>query len=200
MTTPEPAKESGADGTRRAETTAEAGDLETLRKSLEEERARAESNLAGWQRAQADFSNYRRRVEQERADLTRFAAAPTLTPVLATVDDLERALAVVPPNLAQLTWVDGIFLIYRKLLAALEASGVREIEAQGQPFDPQLHEAVLHGEGPESQVVQVLQRGYYLHDRILRPALVMVGNGLSAKTASEEAASADQEEPASPSA
>lgn len=170
-------REPETDGPRPTEAPAEPTGIEALRKSLEEERARAESNLSGWQRAQADFANYRRRVEQERADAARYVGAPVLSQILTSLDDLERALAAVPASLVQWTWVDGVYLIYRKLLTILEAQGIREIPAQGQVFDPLLHEAVLHGQGPEGRVVQVLQKGYSLHDRVLRPALVQVGDG-----------------------
>ena len=153
--------------------------------ALEAERVRAESNMAGWQRAQADFQNYKRRIEQERDDLTKYATAPVLAQCLTTLDDLERAFTVIPPSLAQLTWVEGIALIHRKLMAILEAQGVREIDAQDQPFDPQLHEAIAQSEGPEGMVVQVIQRGYSLHDRVLRPALVQVGNGSTASSDDE---------------
>jgi len=184
MTTNEPAMS----GTR-SEPGDELKELSDLKKTLETERARAESNLAGWQRAQADFSNYRRRVEQEKSDQAKYASAPVLSQTLTVLDDLERALAAVPAALAQMTWIDGVYLIYRKLLAILEAQGVREVSAQDQAFDPQLHEAVLHGAGPEGRVIQVLQKGYYLHDRVLRPAMVVVGNGAN----TEKAATTDTE-------
>ena len=153
--------------------------------ALEAESTRAESNMAGWQRSQADFQNYKRRIEQERDDLTKYATAPVLVQCLTTLDDLERAFTVIPPSLAQLTWVEGIALIHRKLMSILEAQGVREIDAQDQPFDPQLHEAIAQGEGPEGTVVQVIQRGYYLYEHVLRPALVQVGNGSKASSDDE---------------
>lgn len=147
--------------------------------ALEAQRARADSNMAGWQRAQADFQNYKRRTEQERGEASRYGSAPLLLQCLTTVDDLERAFMALPPSLAQLTWVEGIALIYRKLQTILESQGVREMEAEGQDFDPQLHEAIAQGDGPEGKVVQVVQKGYYLYERVLRPALVQVGNETS---------------------
>lgn len=156
-----------------------AGDAEEEKTPLETERARADSNMAGWQRAQADFQNYKRRIEQERGEANRYGSAQLLLQCLTTMDDLERAFMALPPSLAQLTWVEGIALIYRKVQTILESQGVREMEAQDQPFDPQLHEAIAQGDGPEGKVVQVVQKGYYLHDRVLRPALVQVGNGTS---------------------
>ena len=150
---------------------------ETLEAQLEKASAEAQRYLANWQRAEADFSNYKRRMEQERDEARRTANAALIINVLPVLDDLERALASLDISLAGLTWFDGIRLIYRKLLLVLESAGVRQIEAEGQPFDPRFHEAVMHGPGPEGKVVAEVQRGYKLHDRVLRPAMVVVGKG-----------------------
>lgn len=165
-----------------------AEDMESLKKALSEEKAKAESYLANWQRAQADFINFKRRVEQERSETIEFANSTLVLNLLPVVDDLERALDNVSEKLAGLTWVDGIVLIYRKLKAILEGHGLTEIKAVGEPFDPNLHEAVLYGEGEEGKVIEELQKGYKLRDRVLRPALVKVGKG------KEEAAEEEQEE------
>jgi molecular chaperone GrpE len=150
---------------------------ETVEGQLEKARAEAQRYLANWQRAEADFSNYKRRMEQERDEARRMSNAALIINVLPVLDDLERALASLDISLAGLTWFDGIRLIYRKLLLVLENAGVRQIEAEGQPFDPRFHEAVMHGPGPEGKVVAEVQRGYKLHDRVLRPAMVVVGKG-----------------------
>ncbi len=155
---------------------AESLDAESLKKQLEDERKRSESYLANWQRAQADFINYKRRTEQERGEATKFSNAMLILNLLPVVDDLERALNTVPTNLAGLTWFDGLRLIYRKLMAILEGQGLQAIEAEGKEFDPNLHEAVIHSEGEEGKVLQELQRGYKLHDRVIRPAMVRVGS------------------------
>lgn len=159
----------------RREVSTETGDVELLRQQLEQERQKAESYLANWQRAQADFINYKRRTEQERGEATKFSNAMLILNLLPVLDDLERALATVPTNLAGLTWFDGLRLTYRKLLAILEGQGLQPIEAEGKDFDPNLHEAVMHSEGEEGKVLQELQRGYKLHDRVIRPAMVTVG-------------------------
>ena len=152
-------------------------DVKSLKKALDEERAKAEGYLANWQRAQADFINYKRRTEQERSDAVRFGNAALIQGLLPVLDDLERALDSVPEGLADDGWVDGISLIYRKFTAVLEEQGVSEIEALGEPFDPHFHEAMLFGEGEEGMVVEVIQKGYRLHDRVLRPTRVKVGKG-----------------------
>ncbi len=144
---------------------------------LEEERKKAEGYLASWQRTAADFQNYKRRTEQERQELALFANASLIINLLPIVDDLERALQSVDAHLAGLTWVDGIGLIYRKFRAVLEASGVKEIQTEGQDFDPRYHEATMFGEGEDGKVVAEVQKGYMLGDRVLRPAMVVVGRG-----------------------
>jgi molecular chaperone GrpE len=146
-----------------------------LSRQLEEEKEKAQSYYASWQRAAADYQNFKRRVEQEREDLTRLTSAAIIINVLPLVDDLERALQNVDSHLAGLTWVDGIRLIYRKFQAVLEASGVKEIEADGQNFDPAYHEAVAFGEGEDGKVISVVQKGYTLGGRVIRPAMVVVG-------------------------
>ncbi len=154
--------------------------LGELQQALSEEKEKAERYLAGWQRSQADFVNYKRRVEQERQETVKFANAELLRAILPVLDDLERALEHVGPEMSDHEWVEGIRLIQRKLLAALEANGVRVMEAVGQPFDPNLHEAAMHGPGESGMVVGEVQKGYFLHDRVLRPARVIVGNGEAA--------------------
>ena len=159
----------------------EEGDLESLKKALAEEQARAEGYLASWQRAQADFANFKRRTEQERNEKVIRANAVLVLNLLPVLDDLERALDNISEKLSRLTWVDGIVLIYRKLKSTLEANGLSEIKALGELFDPNFHEAALYDDGEEGKVIEELQKGYMLHDRVLRPAMVKVGKGLMEK-------------------
>jgi len=156
---------------------AEIEDIETLKKMLAEAKAKAESNLAGWQRAQADFINYKKRSEQEKQELGKFANSVLILNLLPILDDLERAFTSIPASMKKLSWVDGIKLIERKLWAILEAQGLSPIEALGKPFDPRFHEAVRQGKGKEEIVIEEVQKGYMLGDRVLRPAMVVVGNG-----------------------
>jgi molecular chaperone GrpE len=169
-------EENAADnGSPEEKSRAESG--ESLDSQLKAERERAESYLASWQRAAADFQNYKRRVEQEREDVARLASAALVINILPILDDMERALQSVDARLAGLTWVDGIRLIYRKFQSVLEMSGVSEIEADGATFNPNLHEAVMYGEGEEGKVISVVQKGYTLGGRVIRPAMVVVGKG-----------------------
>ena len=165
---------------------AEVEDIKVLKQSLAEEKKKAEDYLANWQRAQADFINYKRRSEQEKEEVSKFANSLLMLNLLPILDDLERALASIPPKLAKLSWVDGIRLIERKLWASLEAQGLSQIKAQGEPFDPKLHEAAMHSKGKEGIVIEELQKGYKLHDRVIRPAMVVVGNGEEEEETKEE--------------
>jgi molecular chaperone GrpE len=164
-----------------AEAPAEPETLEDAKALLQKEKEEAQRLLANWQRAEADFANYKRRVKQERDEAKRLANAALIINILPVLDDLERALSSLNIQLVGLTWFDGIRLIYRKLQLVLESAGVSLIEAEGQPFDPRFHEAVMYGEGEEGKVVAEVQRGYKLGDRVLRPAMVVVGKGKEEK-------------------
>lgn len=150
---------------------------EDLASALEQEKERADKNLANWQRAQADLANYKKRVEMEKQELTKFANAALVGSLITLVDDFERARVTIPESIMGMTWVEGLFLIERKLFNTLEVSGLSEIKALDEDFDPNLHEAVMHGEGPEGKVVEEFQKGFKLHDRVIRPAMVKVGQG-----------------------
>jgi molecular chaperone GrpE len=149
-----------------------------LEQTLEATRTQSDEHLRSWQRAAADYSNYRRRTEEERKAVTQLSNAVLLAKLLAVVDDFDRALANVPEDVHE-GWVDGVRLVERKLQTLLESEGVTPIEAVGEPFDPTLHEAVVHEpttEYPDNTVIGEVQRGYRLRDRVLRPALVRVAN------------------------
>lgn len=152
-------------------------DTEQLKQALTEEKEKSENYLTNWQRAQADFVNYKRRNEKEKEEIGQLAKASVMLNLLSALDDFERAFASVPPNLANLSWMDGIRLIERKLQANLEAQGLSYIETVGEPFDPKLHEAAMYGKGKQGIVTEELQKGYRLYDRVLRPAMVVVGEG-----------------------
>ena len=156
-------------------------DVEKLKKELEDEKKKAETFLANWQRAAADFQNYKRRTDQERQETAQFANAALIMNILPVLDDLERALTNVDTNLAGLTWIDGIRFIYRKFQVILEAAGVKPIESEGKDFDPRYHEATMSAEGEEGKVIAEVQRGYLLGERVIRPAMVVVGNGSEAR-------------------
>jgi molecular chaperone GrpE len=152
-------------------------ELERLRQELEAARAQAAEYLDGWQRTQAEFANYRKRQEAEFMERVRLNNAVLIARILPVLDDLERAVQTLPPGLQSLTWVEGVFLIKRKLEVILEAEGLKPIETTGKFFDPLYHEAVTYEDVPgyeEGQIIGEVQRGYMLGDRVIRPALVRV--------------------------
>jgi molecular chaperone GrpE len=157
---------------------AEAADeVSVLQKALEEARSEAEKNLAGWQRAQADLLNFKRRSEQEREETVNSANACLLLAILPVLDDFERAFAAIPDEHRQEPWLEGMEMIQQKLKTALEAQGLCQIEALGKPFDPQWQEAIMCCPGEKDIVMQEVKKGYTLNDRLLRPSSVIVGSG-----------------------
>ena len=157
--------------------TLETLDMETLRARLEEaERERDQfRNMA--QRAQADFINYKRRADEERQELVRYASSRFIAKLLPILDDFQRALDHQPADSEERQWLEGVILIERKVQGVLEAEGVTRIEAQGHQFDPREHEALFYEETdqePEGKVLRVIREGYKMNDWILRPAQVSV--------------------------
>jgi molecular chaperone GrpE len=151
--------------------------IAALKQELIDAKARAQEYLDSWQRAQADYANFKRRLEQDKIDAVKYANVGLILKILPVLDDFERAVAHVPPELEKAPWVGGINGIARKLENALETAGVSAIKAQGEFFDPNLHEATGSTPGPEGVVVRELSKGYKLGDRVIRPARVMVGSG-----------------------
>jgi molecular chaperone GrpE len=152
--------------------------IEELERELADTRAKGEEHLYNWQRSAADFANFKRRTDEERALTGQFSNALLISKLLAVLDDFDRALESVPPE-ADDPWIDGVKLVERKLRGVLESEGVTPIDAVGQPFDPNLHEAVAHedtADHPDNDVIGEVQRGYRLHDRVIRPSLVRVAN------------------------
>jgi len=154
-------------------------EVERLQKELASAREASDRYHSNWQRSAADFLNWKRRTDQEKAELSRHAEGALTVEMLRVLDDFERAFMSLPGELRTFTWIEGIYLIGQKLYASLQARGLSPIEAAGQDFDPHLHEAVLREDDAEGAdqlvVVQELQRGYRFHDRVLRPTMVKAG-------------------------
>ncbi len=153
-------------------------DVEALQEELAASRAKADEYLDGWQRARAEFANYKKRIEREREQSQKLTAGNVIRRYLEVVDDLERALKDRPQEGDGAVWAGGIELIYRKLLNFLELEGVKPMRAESkEPFDPNLHEAITHEDNPEYEsgaIIEVVQPGYMLGDHVLRPARVRV--------------------------
>ena len=149
-------------------------DVEALKAQLEEVEARASEYKDNWARSQAEFQNYKKRIERDNEMMYVAMKGDIIKKVLPALDDLERALQNRPAGDA---WASGIELIARKLQNLMESEGVKRMEAKGEPFDPNFHEAISHepAEGVESgHVIEVVQNGYLLGERVIRPAQVRV--------------------------
>src|SRR5574341_103538 len=149
----------------------------TLEEQLAQSEAKAAEYLDGWQRARAELQNVKKRTEREREQLTEMIRGDLALMMLPVLDDLDLAIHNLPDDLAKHEWISGILLIHKKLAGQLQAMGIEEIEALGQPFDPALHEAVsqVPGGGAEPHpVVAVLRKGYRLHGKVIRAALLHV--------------------------
>ena len=150
---------------------------EDLQRQLEEERAKSADYLEQWRRAAADFANYKRRAEQERTEMAKLFNESLMKSLLPVLDNFERALGSMPGELKGNSWAEGVSLTEKALRAALEREGLCPIEAMGQKFDPNLHEAVAHDvsdEHEEDSVIEEFQKGYKLGDRVIRPSMVKV--------------------------
>lgn len=151
--------------------------INVLTQSLEEMEAKADEYLDGWQRSRAEFANYKKRVIRENADIHQVARGEIIKLYLDIADDLERALLEKPEHGEDESWADGIEIIFQKLHARLEAEGIKPMNAMGEVFDPNIHEALMKEENEEfesGQIIEVMQEGYWIGEKVLRPALVRV--------------------------
>ncbi|HEX2696836.1 MAG TPA: nucleotide exchange factor GrpE [Anaerolineales bacterium] len=150
-------------------------ELEALQAKLAEAESKATEYKDGWMRSQAEFQNYKKRLERDNEMMYVSMKGDIIKKILPVLDDLERALQNRPADTGP--WVSGIELIQKKVQSILEAEGVKRIEAEGQPFDPNFHEAISHEPSEtvkSGYVIGVAQNGYMLGDRVIRPALVRV--------------------------
>jgi molecular chaperone GrpE len=148
--------------------------VEALQSQLAEIETKASEYKDGWMRSQAEFQNYKSRIQRDNELTYHSMKGDIIKKVLPVLDDLERALQNRPVDDA---WTNGIELIARKLQAVLESEGVKRIEAEGAEFDPNFHEAVSHEPNEDvssGHVIAISQNGYMLGERVIRPALVRV--------------------------
>lgn len=173
------------------------GEVAELRRKLEEKTKEAEGNYARLLRLAADMENLKKRQERERAELLQFANENLVKELLPVVDNLERALEhgrqlEAPPAL-----LEGIEMVHQAFLKALDRFGVTAHDSLGQPFDPAFHNAMMQEEAPEvpdGSVIKELQKGYLMHQRLLRPAMVVVARNTQNETTSGQNDSTVQEE------
>ena len=150
---------------------------ETLEEQVKRLQMEAEEYLDGWQRARAEFANFKKRTQREEEQARERIAGEIITHFLGVQDDIERALARAPEADDCQEWTLGIELIHQKLQALLDAEGVEPIDAKGERFDPNFHEAVSFEDSDDHEeglIIEITQRGYKLGERVLRPAMVRV--------------------------
>jgi molecular chaperone GrpE len=161
-------------------------ELAALQQELAEARAKESEYLDGWQRARAELANARKRFQREQEQAYTNARADILVRLLPIIDDFERAFETLPNDALNESWIEGMQLIQHKFQGFLEQEGVAAIEAEGQEFDPFLHEAITHEpstEVPAGHVIGEVQTGYRLGERVLRPSVVRVSAGAPQKEA-----------------
>jgi molecular chaperone GrpE len=163
----------GVDGTQAADLPRDATAAEQETLQLRAELAEAKDR---WVRERADFENFKRRAMREKQDALRFGSENLLKDLLPVIDNLHRALAHAKSDDPI---VAGVELVLRGIDEVFERHGVKVVPARGTTFDPNRHEAISHieSEAPANTVIDEHQRGYVLHERLLRPALVTVGKG-----------------------
>jgi len=147
------------------------------RAELERVQAHADDQTQRLLRAQADFDNFRRRTQKEKEELAKYASAQLITELIPVIDNFERAMATKPENPELESFSKGVDMIFRQLSDVLKNTGLTPMEAVGQPFNPEFHQAVMQVESDEYEegiVVEELQKGYVLKDKVIRPAMVKV--------------------------
>lgn len=162
-----------------APSTAPEMSAEALQAQIDSLKQDVQTNLDGWQRSRAEFTNYKRRVTQELAESRERGALDLLAKFLPIFDDFERAVNNIPQDLQDHSWINGTALILKNMRKILDEYNISEIDPVGQEFDPNYHEAIGMDDSSEyaSGIVTVtLQKGFRSGDRVLRPALVRVAN------------------------
>jgi molecular chaperone GrpE len=182
-----PATDLGADAERQEN---EAGDEKAaLLAKLQEKEAEAKANYDLFLRERADMENFKRRMQREQAESLRFANEPLIRDLLPVIDNLERAVGHAQSGGNGQSLVEGVALVVRSLLDALEKHGVTRVTAKGEPFDPTRHEAMAQAESTQmapNTVLDEYRPAYLLHGRLLRPALVTVAKAPSSEKKLEE--------------
>ncbi len=153
--------------------------VEKIRTQLEEKTREAAENLDKWLRARAEFENFKKRAQRERADTIKFGNENLLREMLPALDNLARAIEEGKKTKEIDSLLAGVEMIYRQFLSLLEKYGVRPIQAVGDLFNPEKHEAMAHQENEEEphRVIAEVEKGYLFHDRLLRPSKVIVSKG-----------------------
>lgn len=151
---------------------------ENLRQDLEAAQQKIQELTEMSKRALADLANFRKRVEDERASFAKFASLSLILEILPILDNFQRALRHVPEEWKESEWVKGVLHIEKQLEEVVKKCGLEEIPSPvGQPFDPLRHEAITQAPGAKDMVLEELDAGYMLDDKVVRPTKVKVGDG-----------------------
>lgn len=153
-----------------------AEELGKLKEELNEFKKKAEDYLNSWKRTAADFENYKKRQEKEARELVQFAQEITVVKILPTLESLENALKHSPADERYKTWSAGVIKIVQQLEKVLMEMGIEKIKTVGEKFDPAVHEAVetVSGQEKSGMIIEEVQSGYKLNDKVIRPAKVKV--------------------------
>lgn len=178
MSTQQDGKKTGHDDTT-TEKVAEAAASETNEQidALEQELEEYKKYKEIAARSQAELQNAKDRLARETSELRMYAAEGMIRKLLPTLDNFERAFAHIPEELKNHEFIKGISAVEKDLVRVMKEAGLKRMESLNQPIDPQKHEVLMQGDGPDNTVIEVFEEGYELHDRILRAAKVKAGNG-----------------------
>ncbi|GIP42061.1 nucleotide exchange factor GrpE [Paenibacillus sp. J45TS6] len=160
-----------------AESAQEGTEAEVLDPEVAKFKALAEENEKRYLRTQADFDNFRRRTQKEKEDLAKYATTKLITELVPVIDNFERAMSTADSNTDTDSLIKGVNMIFRQLEGVLGAEGLTVMNTVGQPFNPEFHQAIMQVESDEYEegfVVEEVQKGYMIKDRVLRPAMVKV--------------------------
>ncbi len=176
------AADNQATGVEEEERTSGLEEINALKEELDAARKQAADSYDRLLRSTAEFENYKKRAQRQAEDHRKFANEALIKDLLVVVDNLERAVSASAPKQAgeNVCMVEGVELTLNEIFKILKRYNVTSIESMGKPFDPTYHEAVMQepsDEYPENTVINELQRGYLLHDRLIRPAMVVVSKG-----------------------
>ena len=152
-------------------------DVDPKDEKIQELEKLANDNEEKYLRLYAEFENYKRRIQNENQINKTYQAQGVLTDILPSIDNIERALQIEGDDESFKSLQKGVQMVHESLLRALKDNGLEEIEAEGQEFDPNLHQAVVQDDNPDfksGEITQELQKGYKLKDRVLRPSMVKV--------------------------
>ena len=157
------------------EDTAQNATLDTIKKELDAQKVLLQQSEEQYKRLQADFTNFRRRNEKEREELSNVVLQGLIKDLLPIIDNFDRALAV--EGAAGTPLHDGISMVYNQLMESLKKNGLEQIKATGEKFDPNFHQAVMRVQDPEKEddiIEEELQKGYMVQGRVIRPSMVKV--------------------------